>query len=750
MIVHIGEKYEGPKTYLSIDVTVFLAGNFEAQRLACYWIKDFPRELKRFPDTIREHFVYSCLLSDHVIQPNANYYQSEITRWITSRYKLLFEPCGGGLPLCSYALSYRKESYAEDAAEKTKTYIGDFPCYHDPITRSRLTSELDRLGPPFVRFGNLAASLSELVIIESEYGGELFEFVRNMTGSSGETIRLLSPLIQMSEEGKYALIPEYLLTKTPGNLPSYYTYLMRATLLKCYTRTLEQLYGAPAQNALYPYYRGILLPYRLYHTDTQLFAYFMGLMPDTKEIIRRMNAKDILELKSTESFQYFLQYYRSFIENLRETSIHGYRRRILQEFETQTDLYRPKMEELVNNQIVADMLLRSIDETAKCRRKTLRRTKDIFSFREIPIYALVSEVSERFSNKYERALTGRLERLRHRKELSGQMSEKVFVRRILPGAEYDLREFLQQKWEIVDGLARRFGQYQHAEGKVVDAKRIREFLFQFETVERAKLALLLLQEIDFVNRNRMTEMFRHYCKTALPAERGRKVVLTNLGGPYDSSHLIGYYLGDVGMELEIESLDLRAILDNKDPAGTAILFVDDNIGSAKQAVDTFRDMLGLVAEKELKEVHELELSAKQIEHLKKFRMLLFTLVGFEEGKRKFTAELSRLGLNVAEPYSFVKSEECIGCFHQASGVFDTPEELEYCRTICAEIGYELFSEKTNWPEELRRERSLGYGNSQKLTVFFYNVPTSTLPMLWKRGKHRDTQWEPLFLRREKK
>lgn len=314
----------------------------------------------------------------------------------------------------------------------------------------------------------------------------------------------------------------------------------------------------------------------------------------------------------------------------------------------------------------------------------------------------------------------------------------------------DLEEFLIEKVETIEILARRFIRYEHPEGKIVNAESIRQFLRQFNTVRRASLILILLQNIIFIDREQMAEMFRYYCQNFIPLNERDKIILTNLGGPYDSSHLLSYYLGDVAMEVGIKCSDLRAILDKKTPSEATILFVDDNIASGKQAVDIFRDLLGLIREKELKEMHELELTSEQAENLKKFRIRLFTLIGFEEGKKKFVEVLQRLGLNVEEPYSFLKTEEKVGCFHPALTIFERPKDREECKTMCSEIGYQLFSDKTNWTDELRKERSLGYGNSQKLIVFFYNIPTSTLPILWKRGRYRGREWEPLFLRREKK
>lgn len=315
------------------------------------------------------------------------------------------------------------------------------------------------------------------------------------------------------------------------------------------------------------------------------------------------------------------------------------------------------------------------------------------------------------------------------------------------GIERTLENY--RETEIIEGLQRIFSQYVHPEEKVVNAEAIKRWLCQFETTKRKRLALTLLENVVFINRKKMGEMFQHYYENILPPEEKNKIILTNLGGPYDSSNLVSYFLGDKGMKMGIECADLRSSLDKEKPTEKIILFIDDNIGSGKQAVDTFRDLLG-IEEKELKERHGVKLTEKQIENLKKFKLRFFTFVGFEEGKRKFVNELQKLGLNVEEPYSFLKMEEKIGCFHPASPIFDNPQECEAAKFMCREIGYQLFSEKINWSDELRKERSSGYGNSQKLIVFFYNVPTSTLPILWKKGRYNNKKWEPLFLRREKK
>jgi len=313
----------------------------------------------------------------------------------------------------------------------------------------------------------------------------------------------------------------------------------------------------------------------------------------------------------------------------------------------------------------------------------------------------------------------------------------------------DVEAFLKAQTQAIEKLTKRFIQYQHPEGKAIDNEEVKLFLRQFETLERVSLAFVLLQNVTFIDRVKMREMFRHYCEQILSVKEKEKTILTNLGGPYDSSRIVSYVCADIAMEIKLKAQDLRAILDQEDFTGKTILFVDDNIGSGKQAIDTFRELLGLTEEKELKESHEIELTDSQRSKLKKFKLSLFTFVGFEEGKKDFTKKLRKLELNMAEPYSFLKQEERVGCFHPTSDIFESPKDRKACELICSEIGYQLFADKTDWSDGLKRERSLGYGNSQKMTVFFYNVPTSTLPILWKRGTYNNKKWEPLFPRREK-
>jgi len=318
------------------------------------------------------------------------------------------------------------------------------------------------------------------------------------------------------------------------------------------------------------------------------------------------------------------------------------------------------------------------------------------------------------------------------------------------GINKDLETFLKKSRQKIEKLGRTFSKYDNPEGRPVDAEAVKKWLCQFGTVERAHGALVLIENIDFIDRDRMREMFVHYFKKVLPEADRERIMVTHLGSPYDSSSLISYFLGDSWMaDLAIPAAELRSILDNQSSEERIILFVDDIIGSGKQARNIFTALLG-IEDKELREEHETRLSDEQIAKLRKFEVRLLTLIGFEEGKKNLLEEMQRLGLKMREVYSFRKLEEGVGCFHPATKLFDSTEDRENAEGMCREIGYELFSDKGSWDVQKRKERSLGYGNSQKLIVFFYNVPTCTLPILWKKGTYGGRKWEPLFPRREKR
>ena len=74
------------------------------------------------------------------------------------------------------------------------------------------------------------------------------------------------------------------------------------------------------------------------------------------------------------------------------------------------------------------------------------------------------------------------------------------------------------------------------------------------------------------------------------------------------------------------------------------------------------------------------------------------------------------------------------------------EEREDMKEFCTDVGYKALAkraESKGWTDERRRESALGFSDAQRILVFPYNVPKTSLTLLWE--KSRDSfEWEPLF------
>lgn len=68
------------------------------------------------------------------------------------------------------------------------------------------------------------------------------------------------------------------------------------------------------------------------------------------------------------------------------------------------------------------------------------------------------------------------------------------------------------------------------------------------------------------------------------------------------------------------------------------------------------------------------------------------------------------------------------------------------KSFCEEVGYKILKRRAtdkNWTDERRKESALGFSDMQRLLVFPYNVPKTTLTLLWERSSE-DFGWRPLF------
>ncbi|MCI0719160.1 MAG: hypothetical protein L0338_09345 [Acidobacteria bacterium] len=98
----------------------------------------------------------------------------------------------------------------------------------------------------------------------------------------------------------------------------------------------------------------------------------------------------------------------------------------------------------------------------------------------------------------------------------------------------------------------------------------------------------------------------------------------------------------------------------------------------------------------------------------------------------------------------MESLETRKLFDPASIAFEDEVRAE-AEGFFRRVGFEILEEyarKKNWPESewesKRAKHAIGFGDDQLLVVYFYNVPTATVTLLWQQGSFNGKQWTPLF------
>lgn len=305
-------------------------------------------------------------------------------------------------------------------------------------------------------------------------------------------------------------------------------------------------------------------------------------------------------------------------------------------------------------------------------------------------------------------------------------------------------KFLEDNASLIRDLADKFQTHYNRPNQ----EKIEGYLKQFQNPRWMKLALKLLQNIDYVDDGKILDMFREFYYNKLNEDKRKQAVFTILGGLQDSSSHIIYLcskaLGE-GEKKGIKFQNLKDAIKTRKPQETTLIFVDDNIGSGKQAIRIFEEWLG-VAEGQHEYVSKLK--ENEIQWMKETELIYFVFIGFREGMDALREELKKHGLSIFI-FPAKETSEYDRCLEAGSLIFDNEEDRKEAIEMARTIGYELLKDK-NWSDDLRKQRALGYGNSQKLIIFSYNTPTCTLPILWKWGTYHARRWQPLFPRREQK
>jgi|SRR5690554_82106 len=276
----------------------------------------------------------------------------------------------------------------------------------------------------------------------------------------------------------------------------------------------------------------------------------------------------------------------------------------------------------------------------------------------------------------------------------------------------------------------------------IDIERIIYFLTQFQSYEQIEIVISLLKNIDFLDSNKITYLLKTAFKK-IDSKILNKPVISTLGGVQDSSAVVCYQLLKDLFDDEKETLNsiininsLGEYILSNNPS--VIILFDDNITSGTQLSDFFEELINGKAKAEF---FKKPLSSEEYSALQKIPIRICYAIQLSESSNLVIEKIrSQFSLDVKFYTGKVDYNNYLD--FQASAV-ESEEQSNFAKKFISEIATELYNDK-KWSTETVYSRLLGYGNLGKLTVFYYNVPKSFIPIFWKFGTYNKKPWFPLF------
>lgn len=296
---------------------------------------------------------------------------------------------------------------------------------------------------------------------------------------------------------------------------------------------------------------------------------------------------------------------------------------------------------------------------------------------------------------------------------------------------------------VLSELAERCKTFESHDGVRVSVESIRSWLLQF-AAEDIPLAVRLLSAIRFWGRSALSDALTFAVAGRYP---GRFQAL-GLGAHTSSAHHLAYLWDDIRARV---GGNFRVIASAREiEANVPMVIYDDNVGSGGQAGTVFSQWFGIThSDSDPEEAHVEPLGPEDLEKLKNTPIFLVFATGFREGLARIEQRLRQLTGN-PDVHGLIIDPADLRCFRPAARVFSEPVEAERAEAAFAKAGRRAIHDKARdkrWPAEKIDDRILGYGNAGGLTVFHYNVPTTTVTALWSTSRSEGHTWTALFPRR---
>ncbi|WP_176042946.1 phosphoribosyltransferase-like protein [Burkholderia stabilis] len=309
-----------------------------------------------------------------------------------------------------------------------------------------------------------------------------------------------------------------------------------------------------------------------------------------------------------------------------------------------------------------------------------------------------------------------------------------------------LAAFSYVEQNLVVELVRRFSEYRVP----ISVESATNFILQFGSTQRIRGAIRLLAHVKFYRLWELAQAVERLLTAELNGSGGEKLVISAFGEHTGSAAIMNYLVAHSALASSVKfEPNLPAAL-AATPSNGSIYIVDDCLLSGTQGLNTLGDLMGTRVTKSHHTVHAQKLTASDKRRLRN-RNLRFTYgVAMDDGMTRFAGEeYAAVGLDPGRAKVLFGTIEPV-----RSRIFDplgpvgwlNEEERDEMKVFCEDVGYRILERRSTakgWTDQRRRESALGFSDRQRLLVFPYNVPKSTLTLLWERSSG-DFHWNPLF------
>jgi len=300
--------------------------------------------------------------------------------------------------------------------------------------------------------------------------------------------------------------------------------------------------------------------------------------------------------------------------------------------------------------------------------------------------------------------------------------------------------FTAEEQRRLTTLAARFSSYRHPVG----LERVLQFLSQFGCLHEMRLALKVLEQIKYYSLKHLQAMLEHAVQS-VPSDLGTPQLVVPLGSIEGSTSLMNYLAGHWRLGRIVVEPDLEKALRMSDP-NTPLWLFDDCCLSGTQSLAIFGDLLGT----RVRQPHHIKyadpLSQPDLLRKRPIR-LVYAIISSESLTlpQKLQDDLGCRDVHLF--YSSVENLDDKIFTPSMIHLWDDPQDMVDIRTAFARIGSQILARRAqakSWPLDRAEKSALGFQDYQRLVVFQYNVPKSTLTALWEKGDYQGKPWLPLF------